>query len=94
MTRSERLEQKPTLVLYAAIALCLAGVFVADLLTPLGVTLWVVYLVPIVLSLFVWRPVTPLLIAGLATLLTASGYVLAPQGVDPVVPQINRGVGI
>ncbi len=89
-----RFEQKPNIAIYLAMALSLVGVFMADFYTPLGIAVWVVYLVPIVLSLFVWRPAVPLIVAFLATVLTLSTLQTDAAGLDRGVALFNRSLGL
>ena len=79
--------------LYGALALLLALPFTADLIFPLGTAVWVVYLLPVVLSYVGRSPRVPLIVAALATLLTIMGFTLAPPGVDPQVAIVNRLLG-
>ncbi len=44
-------------------------VFVMDLFTPLGVAVWVIYLIPVTISLGQNRPTLPLWVALISTLL-------------------------
>ena len=89
-----RFQQAPSPFLSAAILLSMAAVFVADFYTPLGITVWVLYLVPLVLAYLFWFPVTPFVVAGAVTILTVAGLLLSPAGVDPFISRINRLVGI
>jgi two-component system CheB/CheR fusion protein len=89
-----RFEQKPTPVVYALIALAMAAVFVSDCFTPVGMADWVFYLLPLMLSLFVWQPIAPLGIAAMATLLTIIGHIISPPGTAPAIDRFNRGFGI
>lgn len=65
--------------LWAVIASVTAAVFVSDLLTPLGVAVWVIYLGPVVLSFFLWQPAAPLLLAAIATSLATFGFFIWAQ---------------
>jgi hypothetical protein len=80
--------------IYLAIALSMLGLLGADLYTPLGVTVWVGYLIPIVLSLGLWRPQMPLLIALASTLLIVATFVTDEPGVGRHIAQLNRGFGV
>ncbi|HEX6364461.1 MAG TPA: hypothetical protein VFZ93_16000, partial [Albitalea sp.] len=64
-------EPKGTAIVRTAIVLSIAAVFIADLLTPRGIAVWVFYLVPVALTLFEWRPRAPLYVAALATVAIA-----------------------
>jgi CheY-like chemotaxis protein len=89
-----RFEPKPTPLIYAGIAISLAVVLLADLYTPLGVTAWVFYLVPVVLCFLLPRSWAPVAVAALSTALLLTGFLLSPPGVDPWQARINRAFGI
>ncbi|HLA63001.1 MAG TPA: histidine kinase dimerization/phospho-acceptor domain-containing protein, partial [Rhodothermales bacterium] len=89
-----RYEQKSPPALAFAIVATIVGVFLADLYTPLGVAVWVLYLIPVALSLFSWRPTVPLLIAGIVTALMAATFFTDAPGVDIRVARINRVFGV
>ena len=74
-----RLERKPTFALDLSIFLLVTAVFVADLLAPLGITVWVLYLVPLALCLLARRPAVPLAAAAIATLQLGVGFYLSPR---------------
>ncbi|WP_165246098.1 response regulator [Paludisphaera soli] len=70
-------------------------VFGLDFNTPLGVTVWVLYLVPIAFSLWVWRTFVPILAAGVATLLMVIGYFTSEVWViTREAARINRSFGV
>jgi CheY-like chemotaxis protein len=81
-------------VVYAAIFLCLTAVFAADLYTPLGLAVWVFYLIPVVLTLFVWRPWAPPVVALLVTAFMVVGFFFSAPGISPEIARTNRGFGI
>ena len=83
-----------TALLYGAVAFTLIAVFIADLLTPLGVAVWVFYLAPLALCLFAWQPHAPLAVAAFGTLLTVAGFFLSSPGMNPGIAQVNRGLGL
>ena len=89
-----RFQQSPNPLLSGAIVFSLATVFVLDFYTPLGITVWVLYLIPVVLAYLFWFPVTPVAVAGAVTILTLAGLLLSAPGIDPSVSRINRLVGI
>ncbi|WP_207395634.1 response regulator [Bremerella alba] len=79
--------------IYGAIFFSIAGVFLIDLFTPLGIAVWIFYLVPVVLTLLVWRPQIPLYVASVLTLLMVITFFTDSSGVDLIIVQINRGFG-
>jgi signal transduction histidine kinase/DNA-binding response OmpR family regulator len=87
-------DRKNEQVLHALIVVLIVLPFVADVMVPLGVAVWVIYLLPIALAYLAWRPQLPLGLAALATVLTVVGYVLSPPGIDADVSRINRGFGV
>jgi len=78
-----RFQQSPNPLLSGAIVFSLATVFVLDFYTPLGITVWVLYLIPVVLAYLFWFPVTPVAVAGAVTILTLAGLLLSAPGIDP-----------
>jgi CheY-like chemotaxis protein len=81
------------LYLYSAIAVVLAGTFVGDLYMPLGLTIWIVYLIPLLFSFVAWRPKVPLIVCVAVTVLLAIGYLTSPSGIAPRMAMINRIFG-
>ena len=81
-------------LVYTAIALSMGVVFLADIYTPLGVAVWVFYLVPVVITLFVWHTWVPLAVSLLVTSLMVVGFALSPPGFSPEIARINRGFGV
>jgi hypothetical protein len=53
-------------------------VFISDLLSTLGITVWVFYLLPLVFSYWAWRPLVPAYTATATTLLILVGFFLSP----------------
>ncbi|WP_029623385.1 response regulator [Sphingomonas elodea] len=92
MSPSQR-SRKPSLPLYAGLAAMLVLPFGADTVLPLGTATWAGYLLPTVIAYVAGRPVVPLIVAAIATLLNFAGFTLAPPGVDPSVVLINRILG-
>src|SRR5262245_15985008 len=89
-------EHKTAPGLYVAIAISMAVVFITDLYTPLGIAIWVIYFVPLTLSFFTWRPLIPVALAVLATILMAIDFAIDPNpiGISPRLSGINRGFDI
>lgn len=75
------------------IPLLLALVLMADMVTPIGLAIWIFYLLPVCLCVFVDRPAMPLWTAGLATVLIGVGYLVSPAGGNPTTAVINRASG-
>ena len=77
-----------------AIPILVTGAFLLDLITPLGISDEVWYVIPLLFSLFVGgRSLSYVLAAGLSVLLLV-GYYFSPSGIDPAWALINRLSGI
>ncbi|MFT3964950.1 MAG: response regulator [Sphingobium sp.] len=79
--------------LHLALVALMIPPFVADLAVPLGMSVWVLYLFPIVLSYLSSRTFVPPVLAATSTLLMIAGFYLSPPGVDPSVAMVNRTLG-
>lgn len=80
--------------IYSSLLLALVAVFIADLFTPLGVAVWILYLVPLIISLLSWNRAIPLVTATIATGLAGVGFFLSPPGLSPSYAMANRLLGI
>ncbi|WP_442857272.1 response regulator [Burkholderia sp. PAMC 28687] len=82
--------------LYFAIVLMLMIVFAIDWLTPLRIAIWVFYMLPVALCMWVDRPTVPFMTAGAASVLTVLGFYLTTGDavVTTFVLQINRVIGV
>src|SRR3984893_3827926 len=82
--------------LYFAITMLLLTVFAIDWLTPLRVAVWVFYMLPVALCMWVDRPNAPFITAGAASVLTPTGYILTNGDALTVslVLHLNRVIGV
>lgn len=78
--------------LVIAIAVMMIGVLWLDLSVSLGTAVWLLYIVPLILTLGMSLPWAPLIVAVLACVGMATGFFLAPVGVDPAVAVVNRSL--
>jgi len=82
-------------LIYGALLLLSVVIFVADVLLPLGIAVWVFYLLPMALAYFGWRPQVPLALAGGCTAFVVVGFFWSPStGFDPQTAAINRTFGV
>jgi CheY-like chemotaxis protein len=79
-----------TIAVWSLVALIATG----DFLAPLGVAVYIVYLVPLVLAFFTGKSWMPLLVAAVATVLTITTFLHTPGDVNRDVFRISRGFGI
>ena len=77
-----------------AIPVLAIGGFVLDLFTPLGISDWVWYFIPLLLSVYVGRRLLPFLLAAVFSLLILAGFFLSPPGIDPHLAMVSRLMGI
>jgi len=72
-------------------------VFVADVYSPVGVAVWIFYLLPVILTLFIWRPWMAPAVALLVTAIMIIGYQLSPLSPIAGMPRLammNRSFGV
>lgn len=89
-----RFERNPSPGLGWGIGGGLALVFLVDCLTALGFAEWVLYLLPVAASLFLWRPFQVCVVAAAAVGLTTVGFFASPMGIDPIMAIVNRSMGL
>lgn len=76
--------------------LSMVAVFFTDLVTPLGAASWILYLVPLALSLYESRSKAPVLVAIAATALIVGRYFVLPPPNEWAVyiTRVNRSLGV
>ena len=77
-----------------AIPLVTAGVFVLDLVTPVGVADWVLYFIPLLLAFYANSRYSPFVLVAVFSMLTVIGFYLSPAGMKPDLALINILLGI
>ncbi len=80
--------------LLAGALLWAAAVFLIDLLTPLGVAIWALYVPVILVAAPLGRSRAVLLLAAACTILTVVGFFLSPPGGSPGWGLGNRAMGV
>jgi len=81
-------------ILIAVIGILMAGVFVLDLLTPLGIAMWALYVLPLGLSRWLSLRYVIWVVAGACTGLIILGYLYKPPGASFDVAVTNRSLGV
>ena len=79
---------------FLAIPVFAIGGFVLDLFTPLGISDWVCYFIPLLLSVYVGGRFLPILLAAVFSLLMLAGFFLSPPGMNPHLAMFNRAMGV
>ncbi len=85
---------KSFLAEYGLTALLTVGIFILDLQTPPGLVEWVLYAIPLTLTVTSSRPRAPLYFACLVTLLLGIGLVASPPGGSFLYAMVNRLLGL
>lgn len=86
--------EKTILIGAGIVFLLTTAIFVLDILTPLGWADWLLYFIPLALTLQSPRDRHPYSFAAVVTLLTALGGYLSPGDIHPAVALMNRVFGI
>ncbi|CAM3800022.1 histidine kinase [Bordetella sputigena] len=80
--------------MHLGIAILSVLIFAIDIVTPLGVAIWVFYMLPVVLSVFQRHKYVPLLVAMLELVFIVAGTFLPLGGNVPLQNLINRTFGV
>lgn len=90
MDEQKKADHSLTAVVVALIVI----VFVLDVMTPLGIAMWALYVLP--LGLTRWSSLGPLtfIVAGACTALIILGYLYSAPGASPDVAVFNRILGV
>lgn len=86
--------QQRILIEAVSIVVLTAAIFALDVFTPLVWAVWLLYFIPLVLTLHLSLDRVPYQFAALATFLTALGGYLSPPDVHPGAALFNRSLGI
>lgn len=77
-----------------AIVVLTLAVFAVDWVTPLGYAVWLIYLVPLLLTASTRRPGRPLVLAAVCSLLLWIGFMVSPAGIGLSLAIFNRTIGV
>jgi len=81
-------------IVAGAIAGIVLSVFVVDTGTPLGVADWVLYFIPLMMSVYVGGRYFPFQLAAIVSGLILVGFYFAPRGLEPHLALMGRVAGI
>ena len=76
------------------IPLFIIGTFSIDLLAPLGWAVWLLYFIPLLLTLRLDNERSSYYVAAVATMLMVIGAIFSPAGIDRKVAFFNHGLGV
>ena len=77
-----------------AVPVITAGIFILDVLTPPGTAVWLLYAVPLALTVFSPRRRDPLYFAVAATVLVAIAFFASPPGISTTIALFNVTLGM
>jgi PAS domain-containing protein len=72
------------------ILVCLMIVFFVDINTPLGLSAWILYFIPLFLTLYLEIRHGPFYVTGIIIVLIAASFFLSPQDMSPLYAFLNR----
>jgi PAS domain S-box-containing protein len=81
-------------IAYLAIPVLAVGDLGVDIITPLGITDWVWYVIPLLFTIYVGGRSLPFVLAAALSILSMVGFFFSPPGVDPHWALSSRLVGI
>ena len=74
----------------AEILVLLIIIFVADVSTPLGFATWILYFIPLFLTLYLEIKYGPFYVTGIIIVLISASFFLSPQDISPLYAILNR----
>ena len=89
-----RIDHKSNPAIYLSIVVTMACVLIGDYHTPRGIAVWVLYMIPVGLSLFTWRPQVPIAVALVATALIILTFFTDAAGLAANLTILNRTFGL
>ena len=72
------------------IALATIFIFIIDIITPLGVMIWIMYLIPLFLTVYLSWKYAPLVMTGVFILLMTASLFLSPRDISIEYALLNR----
>jgi PAS domain S-box-containing protein len=74
----------------AYIAVATLFIFIIDIVTPLGVMIWILYLIPLFLTVYLSWKYAPLAMTGIFIILMAASLFLSPRDISIEYALLNR----
>jgi PAS domain S-box-containing protein len=82
--------RKDFIRIVAYIALTTTLIFVFDIITPLGIVIWILYLIPLFLTVYLSWKYAPVVMTGVFILLMAVSLFLSPRDISMEYALLNR----
>ncbi|MCW1883880.1 response regulator [Luteolibacter flavescens] len=85
-------QTNPPVVVYG-VPLLMVAIYIGDYFAPLGFGAFIFYMVPVVMTLFAWRTIVPVITALCATFLIIADSAMTPEGDFTSISHLNRFFG-
>lgn len=82
--------QENTLRIPVLVLVSLMIIFITDISTPLGFSVWILYFIPLFLTLYVEMRNGPFYVTGIIIVLLAASFFLSLQDISPLFAFLNR----
>jgi PAS domain S-box-containing protein len=82
--------RKDFIRIVAYITIATALIFIVDIYTPLGIMIWILYLIPLFLTVYLSWKYSPLVMTGVFILLMAISLFLSPSDISIEYAVLNR----
>jgi CheY-like chemotaxis protein len=89
-----QIKEKDDMPVYIGIAALSVLISAVDVITPITVAVWVFYMVPVVLTIFLRNRYVPILVASIETVLITAGTFLPMNGNVTATNLMNRSFGV
>jgi light-regulated signal transduction histidine kinase (bacteriophytochrome) len=70
------------------------GIFISDVLTPIGFAEWLFYFIPLFIAAPVLKPLYMPIFTSVCTILIILGFFISPHGGDITLDIVNRTIGV
>jgi PAS domain S-box-containing protein len=82
--------RKDFIRIFAYMTIATALIFVIDIFTPLGIMIWILYFIPLFLTVYLSWKYAPLVMTGIFILLMAASLFLSPRDIPIEYALLNR----
>lgn len=84
----------PTVSTLILIGVQAIGLLVLDIATPIGIAVWIMYLIPLGLTSWLPHRQAPFIAAAVFSLFLVTGYLLSPPGMPTSMALLNHALGL
>jgi PAS domain-containing protein len=92
VTRTETPPIREDLIqIVSLIIIAIALIFYSDITTPLGLMTWILYFIPLFLTLYIRWQYSPFVVAGMSIFLICISFFISPRDMSEFYALVNRG---